>query len=112
MKILITGMVCLLVYTLCVGNCFAGKDYNMSIGQADILSASVASLEKKISRTEAEDKLLELTKIVEENKQYLDENTLKDFNEAIYIVRILEERQGIKNTPIFNKLSNLLDRIK
>ena len=77
------------------------RDCTVAMREIDVLSATITALERKSIRTNAEDNLLTLAKSVEENSAYFDEATLKDFNDAAYIVRLVEER----NVPMKGKIS-------
>lgn len=103
--ILRTGIICLSAYTL-----FIGASYAMSIKEIDILDATIYRLENKEPKTTMEDNILIVAKTLQENSTYLDEYTLKQFNDAAFIARIVEERNYIMKDKLSEDLAGLVEK--
>lgn len=80
-----------------------------SIKETDILSAMIYTIENKRSRTEIEEGLLEIGIVIDENKDFLDERTIKEFNDTAYLARIIDERGGVMRGVVAKKITDFAE---
>jgi hypothetical protein len=69
----------------------------------------IGTLESKVPRTDIEENILLMAKIIKENSPYLDENTLKEFNDIAYTARIIEKRDGVMKNVVAKKIAKLAE---
>jgi len=75
------------------------------------LQDTILSLENKESRTDIEESLLQAAKLIDENSQYIDESTLKEFNDIARLVKVAEDMKGLMRPEDFELISNSLTKL-
>jgi len=97
-----------LISVLCLSVGMSNLALAIQIREVDILNAMIAALEKKEPKTELDENLLTLARVMTENSAYLDENTLKEFNSLAYMARAAEDRESILKEPLSKHIAKLV----
>jgi len=83
----------------------------MPLNDIATLQGTILTLETKDNKTETEQNLLEVAKILEENNQYLDDETLKEFNQIARVVEMAEDMKDIMKPEDLQSLSKSLQKL-
>jgi len=75
------------------------------------LEDMIATLETKDQKTETEENLLAAARAIEENSQYLDEETIIEFGNVIKLVETAEEMKGLIREGDFQTISKGLEKL-
>jgi len=87
-----------------------GKLYT-PINDIATLQDTILTLETKDNKSDTEENLLEAAKLLAENSQYLDDETLKEFNQIARVVEMTEEMRNLMRPEDLNSISSSLEAL-
>ena len=82
-----------------------------SIKPVDSLEETLKELENKESRTEVEDQILNAIQEVIKNSDYIDDETMREFQQAVYVVRAASEMAGLMEEGDFNAIAEAFSSV-
>ncbi|MFA4843247.1 MAG: hypothetical protein WC658_05400, partial [Candidatus Omnitrophota bacterium] len=84
---------------------------SLPLADTHTLETTILVLENNASRTDIEESLLQVTKLVIEDSAYLDRDTLNEFAEAVEIIRTIDRMKGAMKEADFQAISKGLVKL-
>jgi parallel beta-helix repeat protein len=92
---------------------FDNLKYKLGISSEETvtLEEAISGLEKKESRTEMEERLLEAANLIQQNSQNLDADSIEEFAMVIRLVEVAQGMKGLIRDEDFQSISKALTRL-